>query len=342
MNEREFTLDFYQLDSQLFERFCGSLLAAEGFRDVQPFASPGQRQRGIDWICVSPDGARTVAQVKAYRHPVTSASMLRNVIYDLVNGLEFVNAQRAILMLSTTLSARMVEELQIASVYVDIWDEPVLQQLLHKHEIVRRAIDNVIDADRVIDGFIRSSKEQRIIDESHSDSLLAKLDDTQPGKEGWRQFEDTCVEILSYAFVPPLRLPRIQSRTEDNLDRRDAIFPIGTGNAFWDSVKYEYSSRMVIAEFKNYIDPIGQGEVESLQQYLLPKAKRAFGLLCSRQEPSIPAIAARRRAWMLAENIILFLSDGDLKEIVRIRAEDGDPSTVLDAQMDEFFIKLAP
>jgi hypothetical protein len=45
---------------------------------------------------------------------------------------------------------------------------------------------------------------------------------------------------------------------------------------------------------------------------------------------------------MTAENIILFLSDGDLADIIRIRASDDDPSSVLEAQMDEFFIALAP
>jgi hypothetical protein len=99
---------------------------------------------------------------------------------------------------------------------------------------------------------------------------------------------------------------------------------------------------MVVAEFKNYDGPIGQSEVESLQQYLLPKAKRSFGLLCSRTPPSDSALKARRRAWMTAENIILFLSDGVLADIIRIRASDDDPSSVLEAQMDEFFIALAP
>ncbi len=45
---------------------------------------------------------------------------------------------------------------------------------------------------------------------------------------------------------------------------------------------------------------------------------------------------------MIAENIILFVSDGDLAEIVRLRSIDADPSVVLEAQMDDFFIALAP
>lgn len=80
---------------------------------------------------------------------------------------------------------------------------------------------------------------------------------------------------------------------------------------------------MVVAEFKNYAEPISQSEVEWLQQYLLPKAKRAFGLLCSRVSPSEGALKARRRAWMIAENMMLFVSDADLTDIVRARADEN-------------------
>jgi hypothetical protein len=213
---------------------------------------------------------------------------------------------------------------------------------LANHEIVRKRFESIIQADREVEALIRGFEKLDDTSEAQADKLISELDGIPPGRDGWRQYEDICIKILNYAFIPPLRLPRIQSRSDDDLDRRDAVYPIGMGNAFWDSIKYEYSSRMVVAEFKNYVDPVGQGEVESLQQYLLPKAKRAFGLLCSRHPPSDPALKARRRAWMVSENIILFLEDDDLKEIVRIRAEDGDPSFVLEAQIDEFFIHLTP
>jgi hypothetical protein len=98
----------------------------------------------------------------------------------------------------------------------------------------------------------------------------------------------------------------------------------------------------MVAEFKNFSEPIGQSEVESLQQYLLPKAKRSFGLLCSRQKPSDLALRARRRAWMIDENLILFISDDDMKEMVRRRADDDNPAFVLESQLGEFFVHLAP
>ena len=99
---------------------------------------------------------------------------------------------------------------------------------------------------------------------------------------------------------------------------------------------------MVVTEFKNLDGPLRQKEVESLQQYLLPKAKRSLGILCGRHAPSNQAIKARRRAWMEADKLILFLSDQDLIDLVRIKANGGDSSEVLDGKMDEFFVTLAP
>jgi hypothetical protein len=148
--------------------------------------------------------------------------------------------------------------------------------------------------------------------------------------------------MLNYSLIGPFGVPTIQSRSEDNLDIRDAVYPIGSGNVFWDDLKRMCATRSAVAEFKNFSGPITQKEVESVQQYLFRKAMRMFGLLCSRSAPSASALRARRRAWMEQDKLIVLLSDEDMKEMVRARSLGGDPSTVIDAQLDEFFLHLAP
>jgi hypothetical protein len=93
---------------------------------------------------------------------------------------------------------------------------------------------------------------------------------------------------------------------------------------------------MVVVEFKNHDGDVGQEEVESLQQYLMPQAKRSFGILCSRDNPSPSAVKARRRAWVMASNLILFLFDLDLEELIRTKASGKDTPRVLESQMDVF------
>ena len=331
--------NFDNLDWRQFEKLCGALLVAEGCRNVHLFGRAGAPHRGIDWVFDTPDAERGIAQVKHYGQRPIPVSLVRQVALDLRNGLSLCNAQHAFLIVSSQLtgSARAV-----VPDFITVWDAPKLHSLIAKHGNIARGFAQLIESQSTIDGLFAELLAPQPVRDDQVQSLISRLASVPTGKTGWRQFEDICIDILTYAFVPPLRLPRIQSTTEDGLDRRDAVYPIGFGNSFWESIKHEYGARMVVAEFKNYSDPIGQTEVESLQQYLLPKAKRSFGLLCSRFPPSENALKARRRAWMLAENIILFLSDDELAEIVRAISDDTDPSNVLDAQIDEFFVTLAP
>jgi hypothetical protein len=54
------------------------------------------------------------------------------------------------------------------------------------------------------------------------------------------------------------------------------------------------------------------------------------------------AIKARRRTWQAFEGLIVMLSDVDLIELLRLKVEGEEPPDLLDQQLDEFFIKLAP
>ena len=163
-----------------------------------------------------------------------------------------------------------------------------------------------------------------------------------PGRDHWKQYENVCTEILTYVFSPALATPDIQSRSDDGLDIIDAIFAIRTHQAPWSLVRSEYRTRFVVAEFKNYSDPIGQNQVESLAQYLWRPSQRFFGLLVSRQDPSASAIAQRRRKWLEEEKCIVFLSDADLNEMLQLRQIDAEPFDVIDARLEEFLRTLTP
>jgi hypothetical protein len=42
------------------------------------------------------------------------------------------------------------------------------------------------------------------------------------------------------------------------------------------------------------------------------------------------------------DKLIVFLSDEDLKDLIRARALGGDTTEVIDTQLDEFFLTLSP
>lgn len=124
--------------------------------------------------------------------------------------------------------------------------------------------------------------------------------------------------------------------------RRDAIYAIRPGNHVWDALRTECRTRFIVAEFKNFEDGPGQKEVESLQQYLFPKAMRSFGILCSRKLPSESALLARRRAWVETEKLIVMLSDEGMIDLVNAKDSGNDPAEIIDAQLEEFFSVLSP
>ena len=329
--------DFSHLDPAAFERLCAALLAAEGYR-VRELARSGQPDRGIDFLFESEDEVLWLAQVKAIRSERMPISMLRSAVLDLQNGLLVMKAQRAVLIVSVPVSAKVRDQLPHVPEIL-VWDATYLEPLLDRHPQVRSAYAAYISSKEILDSLLNDQESPL---EDSTDALLAELEAVPAGTSSWKKYEEVCVKILNYVFIPPLRLPKVQSRSHDGLDRRDAIYPIGSGHPFWDSIKYQHSARMVVVEFKNYKDSIGQKEVESLQQYLMPSAKRSFGIICSRKQPSKHALKARRRAWMASSNLILFLSDLDLQELIRARSDNEDTSRILEAQMEDFFITLVP
>lgn len=330
--------DFSQLDHRAFELLCSALIAAEGNR-VTGSSTWGQHDYGIDLSFESTDGRLSIVQMKMLRSKQLPLSKLRSALLDLQRARNFTKADQAILMISIPIPAEVREQLPIEP-NTEIWDETHLQSLLNKHPEVLRAYLGIINSQQAFEAFFANSKTTQA-DSSPGTTLLDELAAVPP-EVGWREYEEVCVKILNYVFIPPLRVPRVQSRTHDGLDRRDAIYPIGFGDPFWDSIKHQHAARMIVVEFKNYRGPIGQREVESLQQYLMPDAMRSVGILCSRKQPSDSALKARRRAWMESKRLILFLSDLDLAELVRTRIDEANTSRILEAQLDDFFITLAP
>lgn len=162
------------------------------------------------------------------------------------------------------------------------------------------------------------------------------------GKEHARAFEDLVVRALNYSLGPNLDTPLIQSRSDDGLDIRDAIYPIFFANDFWNWVRNACGAWFVVVECKNYTDAIGQTEVESLQQYLYRHAMRRFGVLVSRDAPSASAAKARRRAWLEFDKLIVFLGETELGDMIRAKDTGGRPERVIELQLLEFFATLTP
>lgn len=328
-------MDFSKFGWQEFEMLCARLLQASGYT----LQRQGARTQdiGVDFTFSDPAGETWVAEVKHFTRPRTGTTVLRQAALQLNSAKQFTGAAKGLLIVSMLLPQNLKEDIETRE-GISVWDSRYLSLLLAKHPEIEQDFLLLLDAQAIA----RRGLEQPAPLDPRAQELISRLEALPPGKETFRDFEDICVEILNYAFFPQLGVPSVQSRSEDGLDIRDAVFPITGDHAFWQEIKRTCSTRFMVAEFKNYTESIRQREVESIQQYLYSKAMRMFGVLCTRSQPSESAFLARRRAWVEADKLILLLSDEELKDLVRAKSYGEKPTDVLDAQLEEFFLRLAP
>lgn len=319
-----------------FQRIVGRLLIAEGFT-VQVPPSRGA-DVGVDLFAIDPSRGETWAvQIRHFRRVrVHSGAMLRAVASQLIASQLIAEAKRALLVVNVDFPPAALEKIaRFADRTGDItiWDASTLREVMARHP--HAAEVSAFDQPSAIWPTEREPLSNRAAE------LRAALEAQPCGDRGWRNYEDLCVQILNFLFVPPLGVPRLQMRSDDGLDRRDAIYKIGHGEPIWDSIKAECRTRFLVAEFKNSCSAPTQRDIESLQQYLFAGALRSFGCLCSRKKASESAVLARRRAWSESMKLIVLLSDDDLAEMLEMKVSSERPAELIDAQVDDFLMSFS-
>jgi hypothetical protein len=171
--------------------------------------------------------------------------------------------------------------------------------------------------------------------------LRKRLKSCPGGKDGWKVFEDVCIDTLVYLFVPPLTTPKIQPRTYSGIDRRDAIFPNRTFTAEnnWGRLYQELAARLVLFEFKNYDkEEIGKDETNQTRNYLT-KAMGRLGIMCCNQMPNHAAHLKRNTIFSEDDKVILFMTTNDLIEMIDIKERGEDPSDFILDLVEAFYMQ---
>jgi hypothetical protein len=176
---------------------------------------------------------------------------------------------------------------------------------------------------------------------SDCDALIKRIEECPPGRSGWREYEDACVALLSYLFVPPLQEPKIQARSYSGIDRRDAVFPnrefdISTT---WGKLQIELGARLVLVEFKNYDETeVGKDEVNQTHSYLRHPWGR-LALVCSSKEPAPSAYTKRNTLYSEHGVVILFLMLDHLREMCEAKERGDDPADLIADLVEEFYLQ---
>lgn len=98
--------------------------------------------------------------------------------------------------------------------------------------------------------------------------MISQLESIPTGKDGEREFENWCLEVLRIIFAS--HLTNIEPHPNGAaVQRRDIVGRNRESTEFWKRVRLDYKVRQVIFEAKNYSD-IGASEYRQLQSYLTP------------------------------------------------------------------------
>lgn len=328
-------LDLATLTYEEFEFVVGALLARMEYKSLK---SPRLGQRGPDFDALTSSGDRVVVLVKHFNKTIP-----RSILDRFVGDLERYRLQtpdaKGIIVVSGDVPISVLHDISKHS-WLTVWTGVHVKQLLKAHPDVAAAAAASSEALRSLS--MMATAEDGVLRAAASNLFTDRLKRITPGRDDWRDFELWCTEILTAIFEPELGPPDQQTRSDDGLDIMDAIFPIRSDTTPWSLIRAEYATRFVVAEFKNYGDPVGPKQVESIAQYLWKPAKRRFGLLISRNAPNSQAMAQRRREWLEQEKMIIFLTDIELIEMLILREEGQKPFDVIDAKLEFFLRTLTP
>ncbi|WP_329405694.1 restriction endonuclease [Nocardia vinacea] len=333
-------MDWEKLDWEVFEALVALLMQRVGFVITSPPDQSRGPDTGVDFVVRNANEQDIYVQAKHSRRPPTSSQIRQVAETSRRLSAQLPDAE---FFLVSSSDLRPQDRDGLAQAGVTVWDRMYLDRLLESNPDVAQRIEDATEA-RDLTGLFEEARRTSV--PTFADRVAADLATIPPGYQGWKLFEKEAARILTEIFLPDLDPPDTQVRTDDGLDIMDAIYPIPYAHSLWSALRSEFKTRFVVAEFKNHADPIGQREVESICQCMLPKAFRMFGLLVSRSDPGNSAVAARRRAWMDPDfghgKMIVFLSDEDLIQMAQRKDDGRDPYQVIDDKLSAFLLTLSP
>lgn len=204
-----------------------------------------------------------------------------------------------------------------------VWDYPVLSRMVNQRPWLAAQFS----------WFTRGSKVRSEV--TYGSQLADRLRKCQPGKRDWKAYEDLMVDILKFLFVPPLGSPRVQSRTVDSLDVRDALFPNKADSGFWLQMRQNWGCHFALFEFKNLRAGIGADEVDQVRLYTQRKSIGRLAFVVGRHPARKPAKDAVRAAYQYSDLMVVLIDDTHVEAMIRLKGDGENPTMILDDLIDD-------
>ena len=158
-----------------------------------------------------------------------------------------------------------------------------------------------------------------------SQKLQSLLNEIPIGAAHATKYQQTVLEILNLLFNPELIDGEMEARTVEGTERRDILFTNDSDQSFWDYIRNEHSSFLLMFEIKN-VQRLEAAHLNQTATYLGDRVGH-LGFIVTRNSPSK---ASQRKAFSIFNDsnprkIILFLSDADLIEMLDMKCQPQTP-----------------
>lgn len=344
MKEIRNSLYFEDLIGQIFEN-NDLKMKSKDYR----VKSPSKNYNEIDYI-FQKEKSLFLVEVKFYRTVYSQLGMLRRACEQLksLKTLSEFEAHIPILVVSCIVSDDEKRKLK-RDFNVEVIDRNSLRILTEKtpeliEELEQILEDPLAQSETDIEiSFIDNKYSRNNLEHTNEQiecNLCQELNDLKAGKDYWREYENLCSKILKNLFGKHLTGWKEQQKTDDKLNRFDLVCRVKSSNSFWNFLAEDLSSRYIILEFKNYEEPIKQGQILTTEKYLLKTALRNVAIICTRAGADNNAKTMTQGAMREHGKLILILDDSLLCKMLEDKQNGNDPSDRLFNLADEFLLSL--
>lgn len=157
--------------------------------------------------------------------------------------------------------------------------------------------------------------------------FAGRLRQLEPGQKDAKRYEELMAEVLPFLFEGHLGDFEYQVRRNKGEVIWDGIVYIKSTAAFWTNLRQDHGASQILLEFKN-VQALEVEHVRQVQDYLLDPMTN-LGFVITRNAPTTGASRAARRLLDRPGQVVLILGDDEILEMLRVKADGGDPSDCL-------------
>lgn len=274
-----------------------------------------------------PENELTVVEARLSRSRRYEDGLFRNALDELKRFREARKAKNATLIITAEPTAQQLQEAERQG--VALWGIPQLVPLAIKTPTLAEALSDLLREISVDPGQYAETMQfleahtARAKARGEGAKLIAELDQSKPGREHHRKFEQISEKAIRQLFSEQVQRWSVPVLVEDGLHRPTLVVRMLPRHDVWATLCEDFGSRYLCFGFLNDTDPAGHGDVLSAARHLHPRARRSIGILVARG--GFDSGARRAAVENLREHgkLVLLVSLQDLKEML-IARDAGD------------------